>query len=230
MSARPELTPEQQRDVENAMYMVERLARREARRRRRPDLVDDYISEGAHALANARFRFDSASDTPFEGYAFQRVKGAIHDYALKESRPLAERVRRALELGAETLPAEEEANEAQAIHGTPEDARAAAQGFARDYATALVAAYLLADGPPDPLEALVVATERARERGAVLGALDRLPAEDSQLIQRHYVDGVPLKEMARERGVAERTVQRHHARLLAMLRHALSTVARREAR
>ncbi len=222
MAPRAPLTREQQRLVQDALGLVTRVAKRTARRYPRAR-ADELISVGQEALVEAARTFDASRGVPFEGFAYCRVHGEIRDCAARGSVPLGQRLRRALEVGAAGLATEDEAA-ADALTETSNEARERAHAWARDAATSYVVAYLFAaTTTPDPESELVGARERARASQALRDVLGALPAEDAALAREHYEQGVPLGAIASSRGVAERTVQRHHRRVLDALRRGLAT-------
>jgi RNA polymerase sigma factor for flagellar operon FliA len=219
MPPKAPLTREQQRLVQEALGLVQRVARRTARAYPRAR-VDDLVSVGQEALVDAARTFDPSRGVPFEGFAYTRVRGEMRDVAARESVPLAQRVRRALEVGADAFGADDD--DADALSDTQEQANERARVWAQDVATSYVVAYLLATQPLDPEADLSGARERALASQALRAALAKLPEEDAALAREHYEAGVPLGVIAATRGVAERTVQRHHRRLLDTLRRALT--------
>jgi RNA polymerase sigma factor for flagellar operon FliA len=221
MPRREPLTPEQQRLVRGALGLVQRIAKRVARRFRRMT-AEDLVSVGQEALVEAARTFDSQRGVPFEGFAYIRVHGEMRDHAMRESAPIAQRVRRALDLGSDVFGATDDGSDADPLNDTIEEARARARVWAHDCAMAVAIAYLLGGATTDPESDLAGARERALATRTLGEVIDQLADEDASLAREHYTGGVPLAEIAARRGVSERTVQRHHRRVLEVLKRALT--------
>ncbi len=79
-ASRSELTPEQQKLVEDNMECVRIIALRVCRGLPRQVRVDDLISAGYMGLIECALRFDESRGVPFRGYAQKRIKGAMKDW------------------------------------------------------------------------------------------------------------------------------------------------------
>jgi RNA polymerase sigma factor for flagellar operon FliA len=217
MGVRSPLTADQQRLVQDSLGLVQRVARRVARRFPRTRL-DEVVSAGQEALVEAARTFDLARGVPFEGFAFTRVHGEMRDHAMREAVPLRERLLRAIVLGGPPQVSDSEEGGDESIA----EARSLAGSWARDRATEFAISYLLATPAVDPEVHLEGARERALASQALGEAMAALDTEDAALARAHYIDGVSIPQIAEGAGVAARTVQRQHRRLLETLRKSLA--------
>lgn len=73
-------------------------------------------------------------------------------------------------------------------------------------------------GPPSVIDTRL----RAAQLEGLREACRRLPVDHARIITAHYIEGIPLSNLAPEFGVAKRTIQRMHLDALARLRYQLS--------
>jgi RNA polymerase sigma factor FliA len=199
-------------------HIVRQLAARYPRHVER----DDLWSAGALGLVDAASRYDPSSGIPFSRYAAIRIRGAIidsnrdRDWAPRSLRRHGRQIRSATE-------------RYEATHGrSPSAAQlAAALGLTEDdvlthHADATRATVLHLDHPleesdePGSLGELIrecdedALPEEALERMEMLGALReaiaRLPEPHRTIVDRYYVRGHLLRDIAMDRGVTEARV------------------------
>lgn len=182
--------------VTENLPLVRALARRMAPIARPFLEVGDLVSIGTEALLIASRRYDRSRNVAFGSFAYRRVHGAMVE-GLGAAGPhrRGQRRRRA---------------------GRPEprrplpvaceyDDRRHALANRRELAAAM--AQLIDD------------RRMAARLEAALGALDE---RERELVRRHYFDGVPVQDVARELGISRAWASRVHARALDRLRDELT--------
>lgn len=154
-------------------------------------LKEDLLAAGTYGLLNALRRSEDRG-AAFEWYARIRIRGAVVD-ELRAQDWLSRRARarRASVVGADP----------RAIVGF-DDLPEQGQDL---------------EGP-DAVDADEL-VDAHRSWLAVHAAIDALPAREQRLIQMHYLQGLPLKDVAAEFGVSEPRVSQLHARAMTMLRN-----------
>jgi RNA polymerase sigma factor for flagellar operon FliA len=160
-------------------------------------LKEDLIAAGTYGLLNALRRSEDRG-AAFEWYARIRIRGAVVD-ELRAQDWLSRRARarRASVAGSDP----------RAIVGF-DDLPEQGQDL---------------EGT-DPVNADEL-VDAHRSWLAVHAAIDALPARERRLIQMHYLQGLPLKDVATEFGVSEPRVSQLHARAMTMLRNECLAVA-----
>lgn len=153
-------------------------------------LRDDLQSAGTYGLLNALRRSDDRGPA-FEWYARVRIRGAIVD-ELRAQDWLSRRAR-----ARRTALAGSDPRAIIGFEDLPEQGQELQATDAVD---------------PDDL----VDTHRSWQ--AVHAAIVTLPARERRLVEMHYLQGLPLKDVAAELGVSEPRVSQLHARAMTMLR------------
>jgi RNA polymerase sigma factor for flagellar operon FliA len=189
---------------------------------------DDLLAFGREGLLDAARRFDASRGVPFRGYANYRVRGAIFDGA-RQIAPLSRRMYEKLAASrAASLISEGElefsTHLANTDAGTAEEfllehlasvAMAAAiglvaSGAARGASSASSVAAGELDAEPTPEEAYA----RAELTESVRAALADLPAEEAELVRRHYFEGDNLEVAGERIGISKSWASRLHARAI----------------
>lgn len=197
----------------------------------------DLTQSGMFGLIEAIDRFDPARNPRFEGYAAQRIRGAMLDElraldwvprTLRGRAREFERARERLEAAIGRRASEREVAAAAGV--APAELRAAAGRLHVLSVEALddladgrggVADTLADDGLLDPL---VVVDRRETERQ--LGAeVRQLGERDRTVVHLYYVERCTLAEIGRRLGVTESRVCQLHGRLVARLRGRLEELA-----
>ena len=153
-------------------------------------LKEDLMSAGTYGLLNALRRSDDRG-AAFEWYARIRIRGAVVD-ELRAQDWLSRRAR-----ARRTSVVGSDPRAVIGFEDLPEQGQELEGQDAAD---------------PDEL----VDTHRSWQ--AVRTAVDELPPRERLLVQRHYLQGLPLKDVAAELGVSEPRVSQLHARAMTMLR------------
>jgi len=180
--------------VTQNLPLVRSLARRMAPTARPYLELGDLVSIGTEALLKASRRYDSSRNVAFGSFAYQRIRGAmVEGLGAAGPHSRGRRRRRAGRPEPRALP----------VFCQYDDRRQAPAG--RGELAAMVADRI--DG-----HRLAVRLQNA------LGELD---AREREIIQRHYIDGEPVMDIARDLGISRSWASRTHARALARLRAAL---------
>jgi RNA polymerase sigma factor for flagellar operon FliA len=182
--------------VAENLPLVRALARRMAPTARPFLELGDLESIGTEALLRASRRYDRSRAVPFGAFAYQRVRGAmVEGLGAAGPHSRGRRRRRAGRREPGPLPTFCEFD----------DRRHAASGRGE-------LAGLMADR-----------IDGGRMNARLAAALAALDERERELICRHYFDGVPVMQVARELGISRAWASRLHARILARLRDALAS-------
>lgn len=208
------LTRSQQRLVEEALPLVETLARRIGRRF--PEVpAADFRSVGSEALVIAAREFDATRGASFESFAYLKVRGAMLRVATGEAfGSLHVLLRRKLAAADPDWQPPPELSLEEALDDTPEKAKARAVAWVQRQAAGMFVSALRAvvdaetPGPDDDR-----AAERERARAGLARALSGLDENERYFVDRHYTDGATFDQIAGELGVVKRTVTRLHDRV-----------------
>lgn len=192
---------------------------------------DDLLAFGREGLLDAARRFDAARGVPFRGYANYRVRGAILDGA-RQIAPLPRRIYEKLTASRAASQASEGELE-YAIHFSPASVGAAEEFLIEHLASVATAAALslatsgLVRGNPSEPSAFLPehaveptpeeAFARAELAANVRAALADLPAEEAELVRRHYFDGENLDVAGESLGISKSWASRLHARAIGRL-------------
>lgn len=190
--------------------------------------ADDLQSIGSEALVKAALRYDPTSETPFEAYAFYRVRGAMIDGSRAEDRTGRQYRRAELALRrSQDLLERTAADETQKSRGG-EDRRSLAERVAaakrlveKTAAIALMSRSRVSDvenvgdasGSRDA-ESQLLHRELLERLRAII---DELPAEQRALVQAVYLEGRTLTAHAETTGKSLATISRRHSKLLGVL-------------
>jgi len=178
---------------------------------------EDFESVGNVASTEAAGRFEPTRDATFETFAFPAIRGAMIDYAHKETFNLDAEVSR---IAGTICPLETRPKDVNDwLDGRESSAAESERAQLRQRAAAIAAAtiVLLADRPEDP-EAVM------SERGAHIALVSKIRAyiglrdvRERALFQHLYEERLTLEETAVRLGVAKRTVQRWNDELKAKI-------------
>ena len=180
--------------VTQNLPLVRALARRMAPTARPFLELGDLVSIGTEALLLASQRFDRSRNVAFGSFAYRRVRGAMVEglgAAGPHSRGL--RRRRAGRAEPRQLPALCAYDDRR--HATP--------------------------GGRELAAALAERIDDKRLSARLDEALAALDDRERALIRRHYFDGEPVQDVARDLGISRAWASRLHARALARLRDTL---------
>jgi RNA polymerase sigma factor for flagellar operon FliA len=179
--------------VEQHLPLVRSLARRMAPSAYPFLELGDLVSIGTEALLRASERYDTSRSVPFGSFVYLRVRGAmVEGLGTQGPHSRGRRRRRTGRGERRPLPVLCAYNDAHHRSATAEPATA------------------LADAIDD--------RRRGRFIAAAMAALDDRSRE---LVRRHYFDGEPLLDIARDMGISKSWASRTHARALERLRDAL---------
>jgi RNA polymerase sigma factor for flagellar operon FliA len=190
------LFPVTRADIEAHMGLVHQVVARVVRRLPRAVLRDDLVAAGSHGLMDALRRTQGKRDERFTAYAKIRIRGAIID-ELRKQDWLARAAR--ADANARARAEGETASTIVAIDDLPESQHGDASCEV------------------SPFEAVA----RLSDRKALARAVARLPEREARIVDLHYFQGVPFKEIATSLGVSEPRVSQLHSRALTMLRSLL---------
>ncbi len=193
--------------------------------------LDDLLAFGREGLLDAARRFEPARGVPFRGYANYRVRGAMLDGA-RQVAPLPRRIyaklaaaRAAslvsegeLEVQPQLANADSGATEEFLIEHLASVATAAALGLVASGTARAAPPDSLGTSPeqdaaPTPEEAFARAELTANIRAAVAD----LPAEEAELVRRHYFMGENLDVAGQSLGISKSWASRLHARAIGRL-------------
>jgi RNA polymerase sigma factor for flagellar operon FliA len=219
------------------MDLVDLIARQLARELGRSAELDDLRAMGHQGLLEAARRFDESRGVTFRRFANYRVRGAMLD-GVRKSAPLPRRAHariRALE--AALLVAETNAEDAASGPLGAADPRASEQKLTEhlaDMATAMAVGLLAApalgdEGEPSAVDAALSPEEAvaaAELRKIVVDALEELPADERELVRRHYLEGERFDHVAASLGLSKSWGSRLHTRAVGRLTKRLRSLVR----
>lgn len=169
--------------------LVERVAKRIARRLPRSVALDDLVGAGSLGLIDAVKRFDPARAPSFSAYAELRIRGAILDHL------------RALDWLPRSMRASVNRGESDAAVVSIDDrAGLGCDGFAASL--------------PTPSTLL----EQRELRTCLAAAIAALPARSRRVLALYYVDELTLKEVGAVLGVTESRVCQLHGEAVQRLK------------
>jgi RNA polymerase sigma factor (sigma-70 family) len=202
------LTLEQQRLVRSVRPRVAALSRHFARKW--PSITaDDLEAEGNLAVAETVLRYDAAQGANFDAFAYPRYRGAMIDYARRTLRDLPR--------FTHAVSAIERRDEGGAINAPDvmgellNDVPAASEVLhsLRMQATVMTAGLLGTHGDDSESEWINhMGAQIARQE--IVKGLAAVSPEYSSFIRAFYFESRTLDEIAKQRGVSKRTVQRIH--------------------
>lgn len=194
---RPKLTPERQRLVVLISGTVAAIALSLTSDLGDDRWFDDLCGAGHVGAVEAAQRYDLASETSFEGFAWPRISGAMIDLLRRERRRLSPKVAAAIDKAAAALEGAREYTTEVRDKDTDEveeEACGAASG-------AGIALLCLGSRSQDPEEA---AMQRER-RGHLEGALSLLSERDRSMLMLRYLEGWGLEAVADHFGIHRKT-------------------------
>ena len=180
--------------VTENLPLVRSLARRMAPTARPYLELGDLVSIGTEALLKASRRYDASRKVAFGTFAYQRIRGAmVEGLGAAGPHSRGRRRRRAGRPEPRALP----------VFCEYDDRRQVTAG--RGELAAMVVERIDCHRLSDRLES----------------ALGELDPREREIIRRHYIDGEPVIDIARDLGISRSWASRTHARALANLRAAL---------
>ena len=231
---RPDDSKEVLERFHSHMDLVELIARQLARELGRTAELDDLRAMGHQGLLEAARRFDEGRGVTFRRFANYRVRGAMLD-GVRKSAPLPRRAHariRALE--AALLVAETTAEDAASgVLGIDRRARERAEvdrtfggyGDGHGGRPSWRRRPLGDEGEPSAVDTTLSPEEAVAEaelRKMVIDALEELPAEERELVRRHYLEGERFDHVAASLGLSKSWGSRLHTRAVARLTEAPS--------
>lgn len=216
MSDAPPLTDAQRALVERVQPRVGKIAHAVCRMLPSAD-VDELISAGYEGLLRAAQRYDPELGVPFHAYAHYRIRGAMIDFARAQA-PGARTRRRAevaLQRSQELL---EQAlqDQDQSARITQEQKVARARKLIEKASVALLMSR--AGGEPDHAADTGLDQEQtllAREASTrVREVLTKFSGRDREILDKLYIEGKSMRQVATELDTHASTVSRRHSFLL----------------
>ncbi len=194
---------------------------------------DDLIGAGVLGLLDAVDKFDPARGVQFKTYAEMRVRGAMLDSLRSLDWAPRSMRHRAREIEAAYHRIEQERG-----RSAEEDEVAAALGLSvAEFHTLLGELrgltllglegddeddeYPVPQIPDDPERGPLALYERTESRDRLIGAIDRLPERERQVIALYYLEELTMKEIGSVLGVTESRVSQLHTQAILRLRSAL---------
>lgn len=190
--------------------------------------LDELLSWGREGLLSAAQRFDESRGIPFRAFASYRVRGAMID-GMRKSSNLPRRIFRRLQM----LEAANQYSESAAPDAfgapppgeTPRDAQRLLDDHLAAMATAMAAGLVHTPGMGDEGERLAVerqpSPEELTETKQLLEHLsahiEELPADEKELVRRHYFEGERFDHVAAKLGLSKSWASRLHTRAIARL-------------
>lgn len=221
--------PEVRERFEANLDLVDILARQIGRRFGEFVELDDLLSYGREGLLDAARRFDVARGVPFRAYANFRVRGAIIDGVrtmARVPRRVHERLGALAALARVSEGAIEDLQVAPPPGAQPADAERALADHLRSMATAMAMGLLAPtarddDGEPIPVVDAETTPEEALGKAELMrlvtDAIAELPAQEAELLKRHYLHGDRFDLVAQELGLSKSWASRLHTRALGRL-------------
>jgi RNA polymerase sigma factor for flagellar operon FliA len=227
VEAKPD-SPETLERFHASLALVDAIAGKVARSLNRRVEVDELKSWGQEGLLEASRRFDPAHGVPFRAYASYRVRGAMIDGVRKDS-ALPRRVHEKLRMmDAADRYAEDSAAEllsAPPPGETRKDAARLLDDHLARMATAMAAGLVGKAAVGEDGQLTAVDTGRSPEdslefeqlRALLHEQVEALPAEEAELVRRHYFDGERFDHVARDLGLSKSWASRLHTRAIGRL-------------
>lgn len=209
--------------------LVDILARQIGRRFGEFVELDDLVSYGREGLLDASRRFDASRGVPFRAYANFRVRGAIIDGVrtmARVPRRVHERLGALAALARVSEGAVEDVQVAPPPGSQAVDAERALTDHLRSMATAMAMGLLAPtarddDGEPIPVVDPDTTPEEAMGKAELMRlvteAIEELPAQEAELVKRHYLQGDRFDRVAQELGLSKSWASRLHTRALGRL-------------
>jgi len=226
--------------VESHLYLVQHIVQQVAVRFPRHVDRQELWAAGAAGLVDASRRYDPSTEVPFARYASIRIRGAIIDAT--RSRDWATRGlrRRGRELAAVTQELEQRSGRppsvaelADALGITEDEVRSRQHAAKRATLLHLDQPIDNGDGTVDTLESMLPehddqwlpadALERRELIGSIRVAVEHLDEPHREVVQRYFLDGELLQDIAATLGVTEARVSQIRAEAVAAMRAWMAT-------
>lgn len=212
-------SPEVVARIEEALPVVDHIARSMKRQFGPHVSFEDLVGQGRETLVQAARSFDPDRGVPFKSWAALRVRGGMMD-SLRQHGNLPKRVYRKLR-ALQAMDATQEPALEEARPTTPE---AADQALTDQLASAAMAAaigFLSMRGSADAL-AHVKDGDHSPESNVgysemmalVRSAIDERPEQEQTLLRRVYFDDLTIEDAAKELGLSKSWGSRLHARAI----------------
>ncbi len=216
------------RRFQEALDLVDVIARQVGRAVGSSVELDELVSFGREGLLDAARRYDASRGVPFRAYANYRVRGAIYDGVRQLSR-LPRRAYERLNGLAAALAVSDGAQEDLTAPRPPGAGRAQADAALGEHlaalATAMAVGLVASTAKGEDGERTTVSAEddpeeaysRAELLKLVRSSIAELPREESELLRRHYLEGERFDLVAAELGVSKSWASRLHTRAMTKL-------------
>lgn len=213
------------------MELVRATAREFAARVPRHVNIDDLISAGSTGLVQAANAWNPGRGVPFEGFARQRVRGAMidelraRDWATRRVRRDSRHFASVSDELRQELGREPDAREIAKAVGVEVAAVRRASEAARKASLLSTEALVEARGDFLPAEnATPEETMLSREKQAYLAdAVELLPERLRTVVRRYYFEGCTMPQIADELGVDKSRVSQLHSEAINLLRDGLDS-------
>ncbi len=219
--------PEALERFESHLDLVEILARQTGRAMGGAVELDDLRSYGREGLLDAARKFDASRGVPFRAYANFRVRGAMID-GVRAAGQLPRRAYERLNGLSAALKVSE---------GAADDTFTSPANMSREHAdqalgehlaamTTAIAVGLLAPAAlgeegervqVSPAASPEDEVARAELLALVQRAIGELPAEEGELVRRHYLEGERFDHVAQSLGLSKSWASRLHTRAMQRL-------------
>lgn len=171
--------------------LVERVAKRVARRLPANVSLDDLVGAGSVGLIDAVKRFDPARAPSFAAYAELRIRGAILDHL------------RSVDWLPRSMRASVKRGESESAVVSVDDHTIGFEAFA--------------DAGPSPS----MAFEQRERQAGLAAAITQLPERSRRVLALYYIDELTLKEIGEVLGVTESRVCQLHSEAVQRLKDAV---------
>ena len=208
--------------VNQALPMLEAVARKMARRLGGHVQVDDLRGIGQLALLEVTRSYDPARSS-FAAYVSAKLKWAIFDGLRRETHGRAAARLRAVMASERFGDAFLSAPESDGPT-TQEEDQARLGSFREGHAAALALGLYASSGegePPGPTESPEEQLAGAQTARAVSRAVKALPERERALVERHYYGGEPFDVIAQDLGISKSWASRLHKEAIEHLQRTL---------
>lgn len=240
MSMTPATDPIVERLVSDHLYLIQHIVHELAVRYPRHVDRQELWSAGAMGLVEAARRYEDDSDVPFAHYARRRIRGAIldstrqRDWATRRVRAQQRELTTAAARFEQTHQRAASDEELAAQLGIPEDEVARRRAAAhRSTVLHLDQPMTVGDGSVGSLADTIAADDvdtspeqRLEQReliGAIRTAVRHLTDVQRDIVERYYLRGERLRDIADEMGVTEARVSQLRAEAVRALQSYLDT-------
>ncbi len=174
---------------------------------------DDLRSCGNEALVHAALKFDATAGVAFTTYASKWVRGAMMRHLLGEARHTNSLIHRLAHAPGRMVHRDD-------AEAPPVEQQRQLHHDVRAYLAQILLETVHGAEPPSPEQAIDVRQTLTRLQRARVS----LPPKFAELLRRHYEEETPLRQLAEEWGLNERTTRRQHQQALALLASAMSQI------